>query len=179
MLAKYAPKIGLLAMVSALIAIGPLITLLVLSLEAAPVVQVPSLQELRDEIDNDPKALGYSGLTNFQIANLLNAVGLSGETVDVAVVSSAALQAEVIGSEYLTLNAGQRDLWAALLMGTDSIEVRDTEIRGQVLLIWDAATTTRANLATLQTRSASRAEALWGDGTFITTTMVDEALLLP
>ena len=147
--------------------------------EASPTIQVPSLQELRDEMDNDPKALGYSGQTNFQIANLLNAIGLSSETVDVAVVSSAALQAEVVGSEYLTLNVGQRDLWAALLMGTDSVAVRDPEIRGQVLLVWDAGTTTRANLAALQTRSASRAEALWGDGTFITTTMVDEALLLP
>jgi len=136
--------------------------------------------ELRNEICLDPVPLGYVGKTFFQQAALINEIGLSGEVVDVAFVTAAQIQAEVVGSEFLTLAAREADLWLALLIAggaQGSLEVRKSNIRGQVLEIWGAGTVTRSNLAAIQIRSASRAEALWGDGATPTTQAIEEALL--
>ncbi len=144
---------------------------------AAQVVEA----ELRNEICLDPIPLGYSGQTFFEQAALINEIGLSGEIVDVAFVTAAQIQAEVVGSEYLTLNAAERALWAALLAAGsagNSLEVRESNIRGQVLDIWGAGTDTRSNLAAIQVRSASRAEALWGDGASPSPQDIEEALLV-
>lgn len=152
---------------------------------AAPALSLDSaaqLQTLRDEIDNDPQSLGYSGKTNFQIAQILNTVGLSGETVDVPFVTTGEIQGAVVGSEYLLLTAPQRDLWDAVLSAANTsrgVPIDNTNIRGQILDTWDPGTATRSNLAALQTRSASRAEVLFGAGTIITDNDVEEALLLP
>jgi hypothetical protein len=150
--------------------------------EASPSSQTVVISELNDELTIDPETVGYAGMTDFEAAVALNTVGLTGQTVSVASVDATLIQSAVVGSEYLALTAAQRDLWAALLQaasGGAGVPVIDLDIRGQVLAIWGPGTVTRANLGALQTRSASRAEFLWGDGTNVTVSEVQEARLLP
>lgn len=140
------------------------------------------LQTLRTELDTDPQTLGYAGKTNYQIALLLNEVGLSGETIDREFVMASELQGAVVGSEAILLLSPQRDLWAAFMsiaIADGTIPLDNNNLRGQVLEVWGAGTTTRSNLAALQTRSASRAEVLFGDGVVVTDNDVEEAFLLP
>lgn len=140
------------------------------------------LSELRTEIDTDPQALGYAGKSNFQIAGILNTVGLSGETIDVAFVSADVIQGAVVADEYLLLLSPQRDLWAAVLSAGNTnlgVPVKNANIRGQIISIWGPGTETRSNLAALQTRPGSRAEVLFGDGASVTDNQVEEAKLLP
>jgi hypothetical protein len=128
---------------------------------------------LYNEIVNDPKGLGISfdaeesALNNRNIAASLNAVGASGEIVEVGEVSNIEMQKAVIGAEFVLLNAVQQRAWLAIL-SLNTIPVKDTNIRNQVLEIWGVGTTTRANLGSLQSRSASRAEALFGEGVVVT-----------
>jgi len=147
-----------------------------------PQLQVVDLSELKTEVLTDPLALGYAGKTNYQIAQLMNTVGLSGEVVGVAYVTADIVQSQVVATEYLTLTASERALWAAVLAAGSNnpgIPVANTNIRGQITAIWGAGTTTRTNLGALQTRSGSRAEALWGDGASVTDHDIEKSLLLP
>lgn len=127
---------------------------------------------LATEIGTDPQGLGYSGNSDHQIAEILNTKGLSGETIEPQFVSADELQRAVVGAEYLTLTDVQRELWLAILTaaaaGERGVAVGDPDIRGQVLAIWTAGSTTRSNLAALQTRDASRGEILFGEGTQVT-----------
>ena len=142
-----------------------------------PNQQVP-LTELKAELANDPLSVGYASMTHFQAAQALNTVGLTEETVNVEFIQANDLHKAVVGVEYILLTAPERDLWAALLT-IEQVPVANANIRGQVLLIWGPLSTTRANLIALQTRPASRAEALWGDGAFVTDRDIEEARLLP
>lgn len=146
--------------------------------QAPPAQTLFTIQQLKAELDNDPLAVGYATMSNFEAANALNTIGLTGETVAVASVTPTDLQSAVIATEYLALIEAERDLWQALL-SVERVEVRNQNIRDQVTSIWAPGTTTLINLSALQTRSASRAEALWGDGAVVTQNQVEEARLLP
>lgn len=124
-----------------------------------------TLTALKNELNSDPKSLGYSALDDFEAADKLNEAGASGETIEPAFVTAFQAQQEVVGSEYLTLTIGEQNLWNAILISVDSqgVPIKNAIIRGQVATIWGAGTTTRTNLVALQTRSASRAEVLFGE----------------
>lgn len=130
---------------------------------------------LTTEINTDPMALGYAGKNDAAIAGLLNAVGLSGEIVDRSTVTSAQIQEQVVGSEFAALSAVAQRLWLAIL-SIDVVPVKNANLRAQVLSVWAAGTTTRSNLAALQTKSATRAEVLFGENVIVTHQDVAKAL---
>ena len=134
-----------------------------------------NITSLNFEITTDPKGLGYAGKDNGAIARLLNAVGISSETIEIANISNADLQASVVGSEYVSLTAAEQRAWGAIV-GIDTIAVKNQNIRQQVIAIWGPGTGTRSNLAALQSRNAARSEVLFGESTFVTHTHVALAL---
>lgn len=121
---------------------------------------------LKAEIINDPKSIGYAtpwnAGSNQEVADLLNAVREICQ-VDVAYREAWELQNAVVYSEQAALDATRMTAWQNVLR-CGRVEVRNSNMRGQILGIWVAGTTTRSNLAELQTRDSSRAEELWGDG---------------
>lgn len=123
-------------------------------------------EDLRDEIVNDPKAIGLATTNSDQTnADRGNEIGRSNpvETIDVSSVAPEKAQAAVVGSEYAVLSAVARDAWGAIV-GLPSIPVKDANIRAQIGEIWAAGTATRTNLLALQARLASRFEVVLGEG---------------
>lgn len=120
------------------------------------------LAELKIELTNDPKGLGLAVMDNPTAADKLNEIGASGETVSAGAINGQELQKAVVIAEYLNLSQVARDGWLAIISAGDGqVEVDDTGIVAQVTAIW-SGTTTLTNLAALRTRSASRAEVLFG-----------------
>jgi hypothetical protein len=117
---------------------------------------------LHTEITTDPESLGYAGKTDPEVADLLNEVGLSGETILQGQIDAAEIQKQVVASEFLALSNGEQNLWLAIISpGAGLVDISDSNIQAQALTIWAAGTTTRANLVALATRSCSRAEKLF------------------
>ena len=143
------------------------------------------LSALRTELLTDPIQMGYSAFiatgNDNGLVDLLNSVAANAShgatsTVSVAQISVALLQNEVVASEYLVLSQAQRDLWNILLNATTGVVyVSNTNIRSQFLAIWSAGTTTRANLAALQTRQAARSEILFGENVLVNAIQVYQA----
>ena len=140
-----------------------------------------NISALTTELVTDPQGLGYStfvaaGDLN-RLVDLLNTPGLASGTVSVATVFSVQLQANVVGSEYLVISAGQRNLWDVIIAtGQQGLALSNTLIRQQIGVVWSAGTTTRSNLSNLQVRAASRGEVLFGENTSVQTGEVDLAL---
>ncbi len=130
---------------------------------------------LKAELQNDPKALGYAGKSPWQQSVLLNTVGLSSETVDVEFVEGWQIWEATVPAEWAALSTAERQRYQALL-GMGQINVKGANTRAALLAMFAAGTQTRANLAALQTRSASRAEALFGAGVSVTDAQVAGAL---
>ena len=114
------------------------------------------LQILKTELDSDPLARGYASMTDAQAADSLNAVN---RTVDTETVQGWELWGATVLTEYSALTAAQRDFWNALV-GQNAISVKSAAVRANVIALWGAGTTTRANLVALQTKTVSRAEEL-------------------
>ncbi len=132
---------------------------------------------LKNELANDPKSLGYSAFDDFEAADKLNEIGASAETIEPEFVPAYKAQQEVVASEYLALVTGEQNLWNAILTSKseNGIPIKNATIRGQVATIWGAGTTTRTNLVGLQTRSASRAEVLFGENVIVSMIQVHKA----
>lgn len=132
---------------------------------------------LNTEIATDPQGLGYSGKTSPEIAALLNTIGLSNEQIGAGAVDGQELSKAVVISEYLSLTDAARAGWTAILTaGNGQIDAGDALVVAQIAAIWGAGTTTRANLLTLATRDASRAEVLFGSGVIIDKFDIAEAV---
>lgn len=143
---------------------------------------MPTAQQIRTEIDTDPKTLGYTTLKaqsngREAVAAKMNEAGASAETLTRTWVDTTEALALVVGSEVISLAQANRDL-LLLVMSTTRIKTGSATMRTTLGGIFAAGTTSRTNLQGLATRSASRAEALWGEGTVITATQVGEALEL-
>lgn len=132
-----------------------------------------ALSALRTELLTDPAGLGYAShlaAGSFgTIVGLINSVSANAQAVvsavTVGVVFSPQMQQAVVASEYVNLSPAHRDLWnAALTAAVNGIAISNVVFRGQIAVVWSAGTTTRSNLALLQTRRCSRAEALFGEG---------------
>lgn len=138
----------------------------------------PTNQQLHDEILNDPITLGYKiGATwkeNNAIEALLNDTAVGGGSIDVLNVTKDQILASVVGSELGGLTTNKLLMWLILLQG-ENFNILDGEIRGQVQEVWAVGTTTRSNLASLQSRAGSRAEVLWGESTNVNTEDIAEA----
>jgi hypothetical protein len=138
---------------------------------------------LKTELDADPLSLGYAIHLSPNpespqgAADLLNTIGASGEVIDVTVVDAITVSAAVVVSEFLALTDGEQGMWLAIV-GRDEVPVKNPDLRAQILAIWAGGTTTRTNLTSLQSRSASRGEALFGEGILVTHEHVSGALRL-
>jgi hypothetical protein len=120
-----------------------------------------------------------SGNVNF-LVDVLNRVSAVDPfaVITVGRANAAYLQQQVVGSEYIGLTQAQRDLWGVLLgtAGANGLPISNTLIRGQVTAVWSAATTTRSNLVSAQTRPCSRGEFLFGENTFVDGNLIYVAL---
>ena len=138
------------------------------------------ISELGDELNNDPQSIGYathitSG-AHSTLAFMLNDTATYSASVDVEFITAIEAQAAVDDSDFDALNANDLRRWLIIISLRDGIPVKNANIRAQVLAIWAPGTTTRSNLAGLQTKTGTRAEELWGDGSFINHTHVAIAL---
>lgn len=143
---------------------------------------MPTLQQIRTEMDTDPKALGYATRRTQsngpeQVADRMNEVGASAETLTRTWVATDEALAVLVGSEVTALAVANREL-LMVIMSQSRIKTGSAAMRTTLGGIFAASTTSRTNLTNLATRSASRAEALWGEGTVVTATQVSEAMAL-
>lgn len=114
------------------------------------------LDVLKTEITDDSLTRGYSGMTDKQVADSLNA---ENRTVNVDTATSQELFEAVTTSDYGALDATEKGLLHAIIsMG--NILVNGTNTKAALLGMFGVGTDTRANLAALQTEDISRAEEL-------------------
>jgi hypothetical protein len=143
---------------------------------------VPTAQQIRAEIDADPKSLGYATLRAQSngpeaAAAKLNELGASAETLTRTWVDTTEALAVLVGTEVTALAQANRDL-LAIVTSTTRIKTGSQTMRAALGGIFGAGTTSRTNLQALATRSASRAEALWGEGAYVSASDVGTALEL-
>ena len=116
------------------------------------------LTALKSEIQTDPVALGYTGKSHEDIADLINRpvrAGLFRESI-----SAGMIVASVVKSEFLLLTANDRLYFVdVLLKGGDNIPVTST-LRTEFAALFGAGSQTRANLTALIRRQGSRVEEL-------------------
>ena len=128
-----------------------------------------NLVALRSELETDPNEYGYAAPyaagDNGTCVVLLNEVR-AGITVDKPTVTAADMQSAVVGTEFAALADVAQRAWQCVLACGD-VPVENANIRAQVSAIWDVGTTTRSNLVSLQTRTGSRAEELFGAGAVV------------
>ena len=120
-------------------------------------------QILKTEIANDPASLGYSGQEDQQVADLLNEIGLSGETINNDILES-----------YQIVNAVDVDDWTALsdiererlkfILCPGEVDISNANIKAQIGIMFGVGTDTRTALLALTIRPASRGEILFGNG---------------
>jgi len=111
---------------------------------------------LKAELTNDPLVLGYSGKTDQQAADLLNAVN---RTLDVETLPTSDIFEAIVLADYAALTAAQKTtLQIILSLGT--VKVKGTNTRAALLSIFGAGTATRTALAALQVTPVSRASEL-------------------
>lgn len=113
------------------------------------------LRTLKIEIDTDPLARGYSGMTNIQIANSLNTAN---RTVNVTAMSGSEVLNNIADAEYTGLTDARRQILMQLL-GIGILNPWGKE--AQVLIhIFGAGSTTIANLSAARVKTVSRATEL-------------------
>ena len=137
---------------------------------------------LTTEVTTDPKGLGYAGASgnSATIADLMNlapepiAAG-SQEQIYRNRTESRDMMAGIVLSEFAALVQANRD-YCAMLFSAPQINTGDANVRTQLGVIFGGATTSRTNMLAAAQKSASRAEALWGDGFRVTPQAVSAAL---
>lgn len=135
---------------------------------------------LTTEINADSKGLGYATLRTQAnapelLANKLNEAGASAEVLFKAYTPIEDILAAIVLSEFNALTAAQKTACDLFLRG-DRVKSGDPNVRTTFLALFGAGTVTRTNLTNLVSRPASRAEALWGEGTMVTDAQASEAI---
>jgi hypothetical protein len=114
---------------------------------------------LRAELlGTEPGSLGYTGLSDQAAADKLNATN-TGRTLPRAVIPTWEMREAIVQSEYAAATAANRQ-WLDMILAGENVTAAPGNIRTGLLAIFAAGSTTRANLAALQTRTVSRAEEL-------------------
>ena len=139
-----------------------------------------SLQALHDEIEADPTGIGYKEAGgawkgDAVIADLLNDPA-NGAIVERQYITPQEIIEQIAITDWNVITAAER-LYVALLPSLDIISAiqNGTEIRSNMLAIFDVGTITRDNLIGVVQKDGSRAEVLWGEGTAITIGQVGHA----
>lgn len=127
---------------------------------------------LKTELTTDPKGLGLGAMTDTAAAAKLNQAGASSETLPNRVLESFEFMRCVKMSEFdavfSTWTAGQKE-WFARLVSTGKVDVGNTQVKTDLVTLFPAGTAavTRAAVLAVTTRTASRAEVLFGAGVII------------
>ena len=142
-----------------------------------------TLALLRAELDNDPKTLGYAALWAQSngpeaVAAKLNQAGASVETLFKTRVPTDEAKACIVLAEYTALSAASKQACDFFLSGTAFILSGSTNMRATIAGLF-AAGATRTALIAIASRSAARAEILWGEGFRVTDVNVADAKALP
>lgn len=122
----------------------------------------------------------YAGNNAPAILALLNSADpAETATFDVDSIDAQDAQAAVIAGEFIALTDAAQRAWG-IIVGLGTIPIRLPAIRAQILAIWGAGTTTRSNLADLQTRKANRCEVapIGAEGDRVTKAILQEAMML-
>lgn len=123
-----------------------------------PDLMAPYLQDLKNELSNDPKIMGYSGKSEEEIADLLNTIGGSNETVNAGVLESYEIVNALDASEITALTDAERTI-LGLIISAGKVDSSNPQIQAIFLNIFPTGTS-RANLIALSKRSVNRAEKL-------------------
>jgi hypothetical protein len=147
---------------------------------------MPTLQEIANEIANDPKSYGYAPFAAVNndgaIAALLNGPSNTTPTPSVwfSNVSAKALFACIVWSEVAAFTAPK---WEAIntlftvAAATGGVDATNPLVRSFFVGAFSGATDTIANMTAIsKVASPTRAEELWGAGTSISATDVARAL---
>lgn len=116
---------------------------------------------LKAEIDTDPKELGYADKTDQEVANLLNEIGLSGDTVLKSSVSPEEMLFALDYDDLAGLLVAQLQI-LTLYTNNGDLDINNALIQKTFKALFGAETTSRANLLALAQQSASRAQVLCG-----------------
>lgn len=126
---------------------------------------------MKSEIETDPQALGYSLVDNALTATLLNDRKVSIQVARGEVPTQEVIDATVFSE----LSQATNQRLYIILTSRETIMITPTII-SLVKEIFASGTTSRTQLATLQTRDGSRAEELFGVDTVITAKDVNTAI---
>lgn len=131
------------------------------------------LTALKTELTTDPTGLGYppDAADTAADASIINTLGISGETIEPEFVTTLQAHAAIELTEFLTLTSGEQSFWLAMIQSAAAgggFPVKDPAVRAQIGALFRAGEgnqpDTRAALIVLQTRTATRAEVLFGEG---------------
>lgn len=141
-----------------------------------------TIAALKTEIDTDPKTLGYAALrtqTNGPeaVANKLNELNtVPADTIFKSYVPLEDMLAEIVFSEYTAWTAAQKtnidQFFRGVKMKTGSANMRTT-LAGVI-----PVGASRTALIAMASRTASRAQVLWGEFAFVTPNDVSAAFEL-
>lgn len=121
-------------------------------------------QTIRDELDNDPLARGYAGMTDQQATDSLNTEDRS---VDRETMSASEIFEAIEVAEWQALTADQKNQVEKVIQLGDNIQIgTGTKARAFLADAFGPATTTRATLLSLAQETISRAQEL-GLGTLV------------
>jgi len=123
-------------------------------------------QALKTEIITDPKTLGYTGKSDYEVAVLMNTPGGSGETMFRSYTPVEDLVACIVRAEYDAL-ASAAKTYLDMVFSSTKVKTGDATLRAQVGQLFAAGTTSRTNLTAAASRAASRSEILFGENTNI------------
>jgi hypothetical protein len=131
---------------------------------------------LANEITTDPAILGYAGKSDYEIAQIMNTAGASGQTIFKAYTLTEDVIAGIVRAEYDALAAAGKTYLNEVVLKAARVKTGDATLRSQIAQLFPAGTQTRTNLTALASKSASRGEALFGENTTITDADVARAL---
>lgn len=144
-----------------------------------------SLAALATEINSDPLALGYAALLSRtdKYQAIADRINTNPEPVTAAVqesiwkrnVPAAELMGAMLGTDIGALSQAARDT-LGILFGLANVNTGDAGVRALFAAIFPAGSTSVTQLTARASRTASRAEALWGEGVVINQTQVATAL---
>jgi hypothetical protein len=132
--------------------------------------------QLATEINTDPKALGYAGKSDYAISVILNTPGASAETIFKAFTETAEIVAGIVRAEYDVLTAANKAFLTDVILKAPRIKTGDANLRAGIGNIFAAGTASRTALVAAASKSATRGEVLFGEGTSIGDADVAKAL---
>jgi hypothetical protein len=117
---------------------------------------------LKQEIANDPLALGYAGKTDAQIAALMNGADRS-TTAPRTVVAAYEVWEAIVPADWAALTAQEKQRVQSLL-GMGTVNLAGANTRASLAAAFAAGTPTRTNLTALQAQTVprSRAQEIFG-----------------